>query len=133
MAWAREGTMLMKPARIVAIAVSVAMLIAVSVFATGLDSASADRPSSPRGAPMVRIPGHVLGALARATRIKSAPNAGDSPITLTLTLNRHDQAGFDRYLHQVYDPHSKNFHHFLTQREIADRFGPSQTSYDAVL
>ncbi|HUY18285.1 MAG TPA: protease pro-enzyme activation domain-containing protein, partial [Candidatus Binataceae bacterium] len=47
--------------------------------------------------------------------------------------NRHDQAGFDRYLHQVYDPHSKNFHHFLTQREIADRFGPSQTSYDAVL
>jgi subtilase family serine protease len=124
--------MLMKPARILAIAVSVAMLIIASAHATRLDSAAVDRPSS-RTASIVRIPGHVLGALAKATRIKSAPHAGDSPITLTLTLNRDDQAGFERYLHEIYDPHSKNFHHFLTQPEIAARFGPSQTRYDAVL
>jgi subtilase family serine protease len=31
------------------------------------------------------------------------------------------------------DTHSKNFHRYLTQKEIADRFGPSKTSYDRTL
>jgi hypothetical protein len=124
--------MLMKPARILAITVGIAMLIHQSVYATGLDSASFHEPS-PATVPMVRLPGHVLPALAKATRIKSAPHAGDSPITLTLTLNRDDQAGFERYLHQVYDRRSPNFHQFLKPQEISDRFGPSQQDYDAVL
>src|ERR1019366_6091504 len=38
-----------------------------------------------------------------------------------------------RYLHEIYDPHSKDFHHYLTQRQIADRFGPSRAAYRAVL
>ena len=64
---------------------------------------------------------------------ESAPNAGDIPITLTLTLKRDDQAGFERYRNQIDDPHSPNFRHFLTQTQIAARFGPSQRSYDKVL
>ena len=54
-------------------------------------------------------------------------------MTLTIVLKRDDQAGFDRYLKEINDPHSKNFRRFLKQREIARRFGPSQHAYDSTL
>ncbi len=85
--------------------------------------------------PMVRLPGHVLAAFVRATVIppvdaRAKAVEAREPLTLTLVLKRDDQAGFERYLHDVYDPHSKNFHHYLTQNEIAERFGPSRGDYD---
>ena len=82
-------------------------------------------PSAPG---MVRIPGHVLPALSKATIVPSKPEADAQPITVTLVLKRDHQAGFERYLHELYDPHSKVFRHFLTQRQIADRFGPRDRS-----
>ncbi|MGD0120814.1 MAG: protease pro-enzyme activation domain-containing protein, partial [Candidatus Binatus sp.] len=82
---------------------------------------------------MVRLPGHVLPALAKATIIPSKSNSGAQPITLTIVLKRDDQAGFESYLHEIYDPRSKNLHKFLTQRQIANRFGPSRADYDSIL
>jgi Pro-kumamolisin, activation domain len=83
---------------------------------------------------LVRLPGHVLPALAQAKAVPSQSRvAAEEPLTLTLVLKRDDQAGFDRYLHDVYDSSSPNYHRFPTRRELADRFGPSQESYDAVL
>jgi len=57
----------------------------------------------------------------------------NQPMTLTIVLKRDDQAAFDKYLKDIYDPHSKNFHHYLSQRQIADRFGPSQDHYESML
>ncbi len=82
---------------------------------------------------MVRLPGHVPPGLAKATVLPSEPSSGQEPITLTLVLRRDDEEGFERYLHELYDRHSTNFHHFLTQQQIADRFGPSRADYDSVL
>ena len=88
---------------------------------------------------MVRIPGHVISALAHAAEVNQPLDAqghllhDSDPITITVVLKRDDQAGFDRYLKEIYDPHSKNFHHYLKQREIARRFGPSQRTYEATL
>ena len=82
---------------------------------------------------MVRLPGHVLSALKEARVIDSPPNPGNQAIALTLTLKRDHQKAFERYLHELYDSHSPKYRHFLTQREIAARFGPSQRSYIAVL
>ena len=87
--------------------------------------------SSETGA--VRLPGHVLPALAKATLVPSKPESDALPITLTIVLKRDDQTGFDRYLHEIYDPHSKYFHRYLSQDQIADRFGPSQQDYFSVL
>ena len=81
----------------------------------------------------VRLPGHVLDGLQGAKPLTPAAGAARAPITLTVTLKRTDQAGFERYLHDVYDPHSPLFRHFLTQPEITSRFGPSQRAYDRVL
>ena len=57
----------------------------------------------------------------------------NQPLLLTVILKRSDQAGFDRYLHDVYDSHSPLFRRFLTPGQLSDRFGPSRRTYDAVL
>jgi len=84
-------------------------------------------------------PGHVLSALSHAAEVNQAVDARGhllhdaDPLTITIVLKHDDQAGFDRFLHNIYDSHSKSFHHHLTQREIAHRFGPSQHTYDSTL
>jgi hypothetical protein len=64
--------------------------------------------ASAEGAParysMVRLPGRVLPALAKATVIRSKPGSAKQPITLTIVLRRDDQKGFERYLHELSDP-----------------------------
>jgi hypothetical protein len=94
--------------------------------------ASSEHPEAVPAA-VVRLPGHVLPALARATVVRSNPGSENEPMTLTIVLRRDNQAAFDAYLHDLYDPHSKSFHKFLTQRQVANRFGPSRADYDAVL
>ncbi len=65
--------------------------------------AGASAYDSTRAAPaMVRLPGHVLPALSKATVVPSKPNSGSEPITLTIVLRRDDQAGFESYLQQIY-------------------------------
>ena len=87
-------------------------------------SASTNRSAEARPATF-RLPGHVLPALQKATIVPSDVTSETKPLTLTLVLKRDDQPAFDHFLHDLYDPHSNNFHKFLTQRQIADRFGPS--------
>src|SRR5277367_709885 len=99
----------------------------------GASPAGANTGHSASAPAMVRLPGHVLPALAKATVVPSKPNSGSEPITLTIVLRRDDQAGFESYLHEIYDPHSRNAHKFLTQRQIANRFGPSRADYNSVL
>jgi subtilase family serine protease len=83
---------------------------------------------------LVRLPGHVLPALAQAKAVLSQSKvAADEPLTLTLVLKRDDQAGFERYLREVYDPKSLVYRKFLTQSELSDRFGPSREAYEGVL
>ncbi|HZY60110.1 MAG TPA: protease pro-enzyme activation domain-containing protein, partial [Candidatus Binataceae bacterium] len=86
---------------------------------------------------MVRLPGHVLAALARAKPVPPADErtriAETQPLLLTVVLKRDQQAEFDRYLRSVYDPHSAVFHHFLAPQQVSDRFGPSREAYQAVL
>ncbi len=88
-------------------------LVAESV-AAGADSGS------------MRLPGHTLTGLAP---VKTAP-AASGPMTLTFVLRHDDEAGFQNYLHDVYASTSPQFRHFLTPKQLADRFGPSQKTYD---
>ncbi len=87
----------------------------------------------PRGAHAERLPDHVLPALGQATRIAAAPNAGTEPITLTFVLRRDDAAGFAEHLRAVRDASSPLYRRFTSQRELADRFGPSPRTYDGLL
>jgi Pro-kumamolisin, activation domain/Bacterial Ig-like domain (group 1) len=108
---------------------SLTILAAFILFAAPAGWASSATSISP----MVRIPGHVLPALSKATIVLSGQKSDARPITLTIVLKRDDQAGLEKYLKQIYDPRSESFHHYLTQQQIADRFGPSKTDYNQVL
>jgi len=112
------------------VSVLFALFFAMPALASTLQPTSSSAPDSVL---MVRLPGHVLPALAKATLLPSKPDADAQPLTLTIVLKHDDQAGFTSYLKDLYDPHSKIFHHYLTQPEIADRFGPSQSDYDSML
>ncbi len=98
-------------------------------------TASVSRDSSET---KVRIPGHVVPALARAARMSPSVRGRDAaavasePLTLTVVLRRDDDDGFARFLADLYDPTSPHFRNFLTPRQISDRFGPSEATYQAV-
>ena len=91
--------------------------------------------SGASGSPaMIRLPGHVLPALEKATVVPSrSASSSSQPVTVTIVLKHDRESAFQQYLHNVYDPPSRSFRHFLSQREIVRRFGPSQNSYDRVL
>ena len=52
---------------------------------------------------------------------------------LDIVLQQRDRAGLENFLHEVYDPSSPSYRHFLTVPEFTARFGPSQQDYDAVI
>ena len=78
----------------------------------------------------IPLQGHQLDALARAERI--APKSGGASMTLTIVLRRSDDAGFGRFVADVYDPSSASFRKFATPRDVSDRFGPSADDYAVV-
>ena len=78
-----------------------------------------------------RLSGHVLPALQNASISRTANSP--PPMTLTFILTRDDEVGFQQYLQDVYDPRSSDFRHFLTPVQVAERFGPSQASFDEVV
>ena len=82
-------------------------------------------------ADVVRLSGEVPGALATATKLKESI-AADAELTLTLVLNRADQAGFEKFLGAVQSPSSPLFRQYLTSRELASRFGPTEVAYTSV-
>lgn len=76
----------------------------------------------------VRIAGDAPIPLSAGTH-RLAAKGPRQMLTITVVLKRTDQAGFDTYLQQVYDRHSPQYRHFLTQAQLADRFGPSMAEY----
>ena len=69
------------------------------------------------------LPGHLLPALTGAAPAEATATRED--LTVTLVLRRDQQAAFEAHLAALQDPSSPSYRRFLTQREIADRFGPS--------
>ena len=110
---------------------SLALMILLSIAASATTTGTLS--SSPATSKMVRISGHVLPALAKATKVAPRADVSNQPVTLTIVLKRDEQKAFEHYLNEIRDPRSINFRRYLTQAQIADRFGPSRRHYDAVL
>ena len=78
-------------------ATELAQMPAAPIAATPMP-ATAAVGSAPRSG-FVRLPGHVLGALAGASRVSDTRRA--PAMTLTLVLKRHHQTEFDEYMKDV--------------------------------
>ncbi len=107
-----------------------AALIAFGLaFSGGASAASV--PGTQPSDNFVTLSGHVLPALAGAAPVvvaEQAKAATEAPLSLTVILRRTDEAGFQAYLHDVYDPASPIFRKFLTPAEVTERFGPARTT-----
>jgi len=104
---------------------SLALLLVQGAWAT---------PSGPQqpaaSASRVSLHGHRLAVLSEATPLPAQAHDSERTMTLTLVLRRDDQAGFERYLHDVYDPNSSRYHRFLSAQSQAAGYGPSEQTYN---
>jgi subtilase family serine protease len=75
------------------------------------------------------VPGPVLNGEAKLV--------GQLPATQTLhfdiVLAMRHRAALEEFLHEVYDPTSPAYRHFVTPKEFTARFGPSQNDYDSLI
>ena len=53
-------------------------------------------------------------------------------LRLVLGLPLRNQEALSNLLAQIYDPASPNYHHYLTPRQFAERFGPTEEDYQAL-
>lgn len=102
------------------------------LLALALVVGSAPAPSlAAPGPALVRLPGNVPAqAIAKAQFLGRAPAAPD--ITLAFSLPLRNEQELEDLLNRLYDPSDPSYGHYLTPREFADRFGPTQDDYDGV-
>src|SRR5690348_17402881 len=56
--------------------------------------------------------------------------AGGQRITAALSLKLHNQQALEKFLADVQNPASPQYHHFLTPAQFNAEFGPTQTDVD---
>ncbi|HEY1903173.1 MAG TPA: protease pro-enzyme activation domain-containing protein [Terracidiphilus sp.] len=96
-------------------------------------------------APTVRIVDHIdernLVALkgnthpaanARNDRGRVSPSLPMTDLILVLSRDPAQQAAFDRFVANQYDPASPDFHQWLTPEQVGSNFGPSETDITTV-
>jgi hypothetical protein len=77
------------------------------------------------------LAGHVPGAAQKAAASGRLPTA--SALNLAIGLPLRDQAGLSRLVQEVSDPASPNYRHYLTPEQFTERFGPTESDYQAAI
>jgi subtilase family serine protease len=67
----------------------------------------------------------------RMTKAKEAPP--DHVMQMELEFAMRDQAQFDQLMNEINDPRSSRYQQWLTPEEMHQKFGESQSDFDAVL
>jgi hypothetical protein len=116
----------------VLLSVTIVAALAVAIFAGTSDGANVAQAvqcgASPFTAGRVIVPGHLIPAL-HSKRPLHLTDCRKS-LHLAIAMKMRDKAGLDAFLAAVNDPHSPEFHHYLTPQQLADRFGPTQATID---
>jgi subtilase family serine protease len=77
------------------------------------------------------LPAQVPLALAQLVAQGVVPATNRLQLAIGLPLHNQDQ--LDGLIGQLYDPHSTNYHQFLTPEEFTARFGPTEQEYRTVV
>ena len=115
------------------VVITILMALAIGLEIIGISPAGATVPSG-TNSPSVRLANSIIPAVANGQiRPVLVPNSTSHQLmTLTITLNRSNQVGFEAYLNAVEDHSSPLYRHFMTQSQLTAVFGPTQTAYDSV-
>ena len=104
----------------------------VVAAATGLATIAAVVMTSSASADTSRTP--LVGATAAvpAGSHRDGAVADDQRIDLAISLKPHDEAGLNRFVAAVNDPHSPSYRHFLTSAQYNANYAPRQSDVDKV-
>ncbi|HEX4348846.1 MAG TPA: protease pro-enzyme activation domain-containing protein, partial [Verrucomicrobiae bacterium] len=83
------------------------------------------------GADLKTLPGHVPVVVSQLNPL--GPLESTNQMRLAIGISLRDPAGLEKFLTQLYDPASTNFHKYLTTGEFTARFGPTEQDYEAVI
>lgn len=78
------------------------------------------------------LPHHIPAAVTRLNLKSSGHLAASTQLNLVIGLPWRDPEALTNLLHNLYDPHSPQFHHYLNPQEFAERFGPTTNDYEAL-
>jgi subtilase family serine protease len=106
----------------VAAAIVAPVAVVAGVVIAGQPAAGAE--------PLVPVPHNVNPALAHSQRT-GALDASKS-LSGAIALNLHNRADLDKFLAAVNNPHSAQYHHFLTPAQFAAKYAPTQADVDKV-
>jgi subtilase family serine protease len=84
--------------------------------------------ASPASATALLTP-HVPAAVARHIAQRVGAPDPSAELTLAIALPMHNQAGLTALLHDIYNPGSPNYRHYLSVAEFTARFGPATADY----
>ncbi len=73
---------------------------------------------------------HVQAAIAASTAVRQMARLDRLTLAIGLPLRNQDE--LNTLLNQLFDPHSPNFHRYLTPAQFAERFGPTESDYQAI-
>jgi uncharacterized repeat protein (TIGR03803 family) len=76
--------------------------------------------------------GHVPEAVSRLRLQPLGRLPATNRLHLAIGLPLHNTNAMARLLHELYDPASPQFRHYLTPEQFAERFGPTKEEYRAV-
>ncbi len=74
--------------------------------------------------------GHVPEAIAASTLVRPMARLDRLTVSIGLPLRNRDELNI--LLDQLVDPNSPNFRHYLTPEQFTERFGPTETDYQAL-
>jgi subtilase family serine protease len=75
--------------------------------------------------------GHILSVLSSLQPVAELP--ATNRLNLAISLPLRNQAQLTELLSDIYNPASPNYRHFLTPAEFAEKFGPTEQDYQAVI
>ncbi len=87
--------------------------------------------ATPAEAQQQVLKGHVPPMAKRLTPLRRLEGGARLDLAIGLPLRNREQ--LTNLLHDLYQPGSANFRHYLTPEEFASSFGPSQEDYQAVI
>ena len=99
------------------------LAVYVGVLLLSIQAVVAAEPQRLKG----HVPAQVRGAVA-VGRLAPATN-----LNLAIGLPLRDPAGLAEFLRQLQDPASSNFRKYVTPEQFAERFGPTEQDYEAVV
>ena len=77
------------------------------------------------------VPAHRPGVVSQLSPLQSLERT--QVLNLAIALPLRNKAELTQFLHEVSDPHSPSYGHYLTPAQFTERFGPTQSDYQAII